>query len=266
MQEGDLIEKINGIGPSGSTSFGAGLEKATSLFPQNDDKKAIIFMSDGQHNAPPDPEPYLEECRKRDIVLYTIGFGSDADEKRLRSMADKTGGVYSFSSNILNFENNMIDAFDLSAGWEKKERFSGTISNSELKNVGSFEVPPFTHAAKILLNWPGSDLDLRLINPDGDLIIDNSSDIIYSLRNIRPKYIIIKNPLRGKWAVQVYGSDVPEGRTEYTVSINELFYTGIYRSIIVFVEAIARSLLSAGVAIFMITAVLYIIKKMRRRS
>jgi len=211
----------------GDTSFGSGLQEALSIFEKSqlNSRKAIIFMSDGHDNQHPDPQPYIEECQKRNIAIYTIGFGPDADEKLLRAMADQTGGTYSFSNGTMDFVNSMIESFDLSAGWSNEKRYNGTISQGETKEAGGFSITNYTESAKITLNWPGSDLDLILIDPNGNAINGTNgtdSNIVYSGQNSKPKYIILRNPLIGNWTMKVQGKDVPEGSTNYTMDFNEL--------------------------------------------
>ena len=225
----DIYENscINTSSGSGGTSFGSGLEEALALFEKSEinSRMAIIFMSDGHHNQQPDPQPYIDECREKKIPIYTIGFGPDADETLLRSMADQTGGIYSFSNDIINFQNDMINAFDLGVGLEKEKIYSGNVSAGETRTAGDFNVPISTGYTKILLNWPDSDpnlkLDLDIKNPDGQNISIDNPDIIYSGNGSKPKYIIIKDPLPGNWVVEVHGKEVPAEITNYTITIDD---------------------------------------------
>ena len=218
-----LCPKTSGGGTHG-TCFGDGLEKALVLFEnsQSNSRKVILFMSDGMHNEPPDPEPYVRECKNNGIVIYTVGFGPDADDKLLRMMADRTGGTYSFSETIVDFENDMIESFDESAGWDKKGDYSGSITEDETRKVGNFNVNQWTEYVKVLLNWPGSDLNLILVDPDGNPLNVADPSVVYSGNDSKPEYIIVNNPKRGTWTIKVHAKEVPEKSINYSVSVTEL--------------------------------------------
>ena len=94
---------ISQISPKGGTSFGAGLNAALNQFDErssSSNTRAIIFMSDGKHNTPPDPIPYIEDCKKKNIPIFTVGFASnesDIDVGNLTMMSQGTGGQYVFA-------------------------------------------------------------------------------------------------------------------------------------------------------------------------
>lgn len=51
-----------------------------------------ILMSDGQPTD--DPEPAVERCVERGLVVHTVACGSGADEALLRDIAWRTGGQF----------------------------------------------------------------------------------------------------------------------------------------------------------------------------
>jgi 4-hydroxyphenylpyruvate dioxygenase-like putative hemolysin len=86
------------------------------LLSSDKDYKTIVVMSDGRATHwCPDSEPYngtgnndfeladkeafqaAESAKSNGIKVYTIGFGSGADEDALREIANKGGGEYYFS-------------------------------------------------------------------------------------------------------------------------------------------------------------------------
>jgi len=59
------------------------------------EKKRMILLSDGCANV---EKEWLDEqvtrCRECQVIVDTIGFGVNADERRLKDIATQTGGVY----------------------------------------------------------------------------------------------------------------------------------------------------------------------------
>ncbi len=88
---------------SGSTNMADGIRNATAELTtsprQNPNaKKFQVMLSDGQANAGDDPAIAAQEARDKNIVIFTIGFGSDADASQLQTIASITGGQYYFAS------------------------------------------------------------------------------------------------------------------------------------------------------------------------
>lgn len=54
--------------------------------------KTMILMTDGIHNEGPEPVKSAQQAAKKDIVIHTITFSSDADIKRMQDVAKATGG------------------------------------------------------------------------------------------------------------------------------------------------------------------------------
>ncbi len=100
------IAAVNGLQPEGGTRLVPPLEASIDLVTGEGSRagagKVIVFMSDGrdtdggsQHN--PDPAglvPALERARQAGVTLFTIGLGSDVDERTLRRMAEVGGAYY----------------------------------------------------------------------------------------------------------------------------------------------------------------------------
>ena len=56
--------------------------------------KTMILMTDGIHNQGPEPVLSAREAAKKDIVIHTITFSSDADIKRMQDVAAAAGGQH----------------------------------------------------------------------------------------------------------------------------------------------------------------------------
>ena len=104
-----VTSTIYGLTTIGGTNIGAGIsvshkELITSPRYLSDTIKTIILLSDGQANLPGSgsrPRQYALEraaaAARDNIRIYSIGFGSDADESLLQSIADTSGGKYFFA-------------------------------------------------------------------------------------------------------------------------------------------------------------------------
>ena len=204
------VEKIIA---SGGTSFGAGMRLAVEELKNRGSEghiPAIVFMSDGHHNTAPRPESYVYECVNLGVPIYTVGFGrhpGEVGETLLKWMAEQTGGKYLFADDLYELENVFL-RFSLEAtGWPITDEFLGFVSEGETVVAGTFELP-YTEIVRILLNWPGSDLDLIVIRPDGtEVELETGSDNIYSGAMTKPKWVILFDPPPGTWTVEVHGKE-----------------------------------------------------------
>ena len=96
----DLNGKIDRINDSGGTSIGRAVNLAIQQFTntsytRTDAFKYIILLTDGQGDY---NNQYTQNAADNDIVIYTIGLGSDVDENLLKNIADATKGKYFFAT------------------------------------------------------------------------------------------------------------------------------------------------------------------------
>ncbi len=80
----------------GSTSISAGIDDGIKVLTGKRIRpfavKTMIVMTDGIHNLGPEPILSARAAAKKDIVIHTITFSSDADIKRMEDVAAATGG------------------------------------------------------------------------------------------------------------------------------------------------------------------------------
>ncbi|MEK6970774.1 MAG: VWA domain-containing protein, partial [archaeon] len=100
---------------SGSTATGSGIAAATdelTSIRHNSSALSIqILMSDGLTNTGTDSATAAIEAANEGIIIYTIGFGSDADTDELTTIADITGGKFYAADD----QNALIDVYSLIA-------------------------------------------------------------------------------------------------------------------------------------------------------
>jgi len=87
-----------------NTAIGDGLIQAIKLFKHSTTKnKVIILLSDGYQNSGSfSPKDGVFQAKKKGIKIYTIGIGKskDYDEKLLKNIAQKSGGMFFKAQNL----------------------------------------------------------------------------------------------------------------------------------------------------------------------
>jgi len=149
--------------------------------------------------------------------VYTVGFGDpdDLDEELLRSIASATGGEYYYGRQSSDLANIFIRTQHLGTGTLQAE-FEGIIHQGEELTAGSFNLNRGESELRVTLNWPGSFIDLQLVDPRGNTVALDYKDLVV-WRKEQPAYIVISKPLPGEWTVKLYGEDIAEGNTDYYV-------------------------------------------------
>ncbi len=91
----------------GGTAIGDAIITSTNMLAQEDNARVIILITDGQNNVGADPKEGIEHANNENVVIYTIGIGSEQggtfiktelvsklDEETLKMIAEQTGGRY----------------------------------------------------------------------------------------------------------------------------------------------------------------------------
>jgi subtilisin family serine protease len=207
-----LKNAIDTLTAGGNTNFGAGLQIAYdqlngSTLPQD---KFAVLMSNGQHNTGT-YAGQVQAFADKGWPIYTVGFGSNANETTLRGIADDTGGKYYFANpDILTTIYHLIRA-DMTGNallavmqWLLQQ---GQTVVQWLPPIG-----PLTTLLHFLLNWGGSDVDLILIRPDGTEITPADAaldpNITYH-KTATYAFYTVNNPEPGSWGVRIVGTDLP---------------------------------------------------------
>jgi Mg-chelatase subunit ChlD len=82
----------------GRTAISAGIDEGIKVLSGKQTRpfavKTMIVMTDGIHNLGPEPVKSAQQAAKKDIIIHTITFSSDADIKRMKDVAAATGGLH----------------------------------------------------------------------------------------------------------------------------------------------------------------------------
>ncbi|MEA1895906.1 MAG: VWA domain-containing protein [Euryarchaeota archaeon] len=215
---------IAGYSAGGSTNMGDALSKSIQELKTNgrdDTIWSIIYFTDGQTNAGLTKTEILDslvpEAIDAGIIIYTLGYGSNVDEDFLRQVAEATCGKYYFAPDSAKLMEIYIELSQKIKGMEKIAEFTGTVSQGDAK-IETFLLESKTSFMRTFLIWPGSDLDLTVIDPSGNQIIPGPG-VIYSGNDALPEYYEIYDPQTGEWTIEVYGKDVAGATEDYTVMV-----------------------------------------------
>lgn len=91
-----IRKKVKNYKASGMTAIGLalyeGIDGVTGSGRRNLSAPIIVLMTDGQHNRGVEPIKPAREAASQGITVHTITFGRGADIRRMRAVADETGG------------------------------------------------------------------------------------------------------------------------------------------------------------------------------
>jgi pimeloyl-ACP methyl ester carboxylesterase/uncharacterized protein YegL len=237
-------QALNGLYANGGTGMPNGLDLAINQYSSNSQNKPIIILlSDGMPNIPLDGTTVADDSDIRQQVLdlaskagsnhvciYTVGFGipntignntgeQSIDEDFLRNVAANSGcGAYYNAQNATELANIYVGLRHESLG-NILLRKTGNISQGQLVELGSAAVPQSQSEMLFTLNWPGSRLDPRLIDPKG-VVVDPNYPGANFFNSKSLASVIIKNPIQGQWILKAEGVDVPEGTTIYNAILS----------------------------------------------
>jgi uncharacterized protein YegL len=100
-----IRDHVDDFRASGMTAIGralnTGIDGVTGSRSRNLSVPIIILMTDGQHNTGIEPIHPAKDAAALGITVHTITFGSGADVRRMRAVADTTGGRHFHADNGL---------------------------------------------------------------------------------------------------------------------------------------------------------------------
>lgn len=215
---------IDDIEAGGLTNMGDALDQSVNLIMQEgreDNIYAIIYLTDGMINRGPSQQEILLDlvplAVQNGISIYTFGFGDMVDRDFLQEVAEAANGKHFYAPDPDDLREVYIEISHAIKGWRQIAAISGVITQGETITAGILAVPPGTSTLKVVLIWPGSDLDLVLYDPSGVAIDPGTTGVVYSGDHALPEYFKVFNPMPGDWTIEVAGKQVDES-TDYFVA------------------------------------------------
>ena len=190
MDEAQLMSALGNLYASGGTNTLAGLTMAGEMLEQsNAKKKIIVLMSDGRpSNSQSELAEYAKELRKKDIIIYSLGFFSDvsdkasaqsimesiADEGRHYEVADADSLVYFFGDIADQISGQPYIFIKIACPVEVTVEYGGEVLCSETDNLSTrtsfgsltFEERTDGERVKVLRLKQGTKYDIRIEGTD----------------------------------------------------------------------------------------------------
>jgi len=207
---------INAISAGGGTNIGVGINDALDELPTNTgETQGIVLLSDGFGSIGNSLSNVPEN-----VNIYTIALGPNSDQNLLNNVATQTGGFFRISPTESELQGVYDDIRTQITGQQTIASTSGTI-NQDQETSSTAQVDASTVQAFFSVLWPGSDIDLTLENPNGQLIdpgvAASNPQITFSSGGTFETYTV-NNPVPGTWTLKALGTDIPEGGEPYTLS------------------------------------------------
>ncbi len=165
-------------------------------------------------------DTYIAEIKEPDSFkprIYTVGLGDrdHFDEDLLRNIAQITDGKYFHGAQSFGLTNSFVSTQHHGTG-EVVSEFEGQIYPDETINAGKINLDKRQDDLRISLNWPGSQIDLQLVDPKGKIVDENYKGLKV-WRSERPAYFVLDRPRVGEWSVMLHGKEVSLDGTSYYV-------------------------------------------------
>lgn len=224
--KGEAKNAIDALTASGGTSMGAGLQLGQlqlNTNGQSDPIRLMLLLSDGVENGSPTADQVLPSIIADKITVHTLALGFDADIEKLENIADQTGGIYRFA-----LANGMTDIFyaiySKVYGESVVKRVSGTVlPNSTVEQ--NVAVDSTIGSMNFSINWPGSDLDLTLVRPDGMVVdptvAENDPDIAF-VSNLTYEFYTVYAPQPGIWTMRIFGKSTDPSGEDFIASVSAM--------------------------------------------
>lgn len=217
-----LISSIRTIDSDGQTDIGGGIrlayqELSGSVSPN---RKAGILLTDGMHNTGSYGDAH-SSFASSGWPIYVIGLGqpgSDLDPDFLNRIAADTGTDQYVQLTDPNELTRIY--FDIArqqkCGLDRLDD-SMALAQGESRDVTA-NIPPRQTSASFLASWPGSTVDLSLVDPSGRQIgPDTQEPDIFHAKGLTYELYRIDDPDPGDWVMKLFGRDLPAGSETVTV-------------------------------------------------
>lgn len=195
------IKKVKRINASGETNINAGLKLALRLIGNNTQGVSFILMTDGKDKSFDGKVSYLP----KDVKVHSIALSDKADREGLSKISAATGGVGEIAKDSTDLQRIFTNLYGEAEGNEEILVRSGVLKTGEQQTY-IFPVESGLGGIDLLCTWPGSDIDLIVINPLGDQI-DTAGAVRKGIGVEADAYDVIRldKPASGEWKVILKG-------------------------------------------------------------
>jgi murein DD-endopeptidase MepM/ murein hydrolase activator NlpD len=218
-QREELKLAIDRIDSQGSTNIEDGLWKGLQVLGQGEagNIKVAILLTDGEHNTGPIGDA-IKQYTQRGIRLYTIALTGEADEALLRSYAEQTGGRYLKAPTAAELGQIWQEIIGAAIGERPILTASFTMKQGDMR-----EQPiPVDSAQEVLvagITWPGSNVKLTLIRPDGSAVDPNTDTTVEYNRGSDFEIYRVHSPAAGQWTARIEAIEAPDTGTQVKLTV-----------------------------------------------
>lgn len=214
------------LATDGGTAIGEALLTAYAELSRADAlQRSVVLLTDGQPEGGMSQDKILQTVaplfRREGIPITAIGVGdgSNFDEAFLRELAAVTRGRYVSAADRYGLEVAFYDSYHTSLG-TLLVSVDGFVEEGQIVEAGTFEVAG-ADTLDATLYWPGSDMELILVDPRGREVDQTYPGATWESR-ARPRRVKVEYPLEGTWTIRVAGLEIPEGGEPFHVAISTL--------------------------------------------
>jgi Mg-chelatase subunit ChlD len=218
-QNRNLLRQLGAqINSDGGTNIQSGLTAAAKLLKSipGVKSKIIVLLTDGQDNNWKGQVNMLA----KGTTVHTIALSDGADRVGLSLASSKTGGIAEIARNANDIHRILTDLIGTSQNEQVLAIYSDILShNGEVKSV-VIPIETQMQGFESQLSWPGSNMDLSIIDPNGKTI-DTKKALNMGIGAKGKTYNIIRlsNPIAGAWKFKVKAIDVNPAGEPFTLRV-----------------------------------------------
>ncbi|MCF8885700.1 MAG: VWA domain-containing protein [Aigarchaeota archaeon] len=207
----------------GSTALGDGLWLALDRLQtigRKDRLKVILLLTDGMHNAGTHkPDEAARRAKQLGVIVYTIGYGEhgEIDEDTLKNIASLTNGEYYYAPSPAKLRELYLSLSKHALGYNVVETLIGRLKTGEVKTL-DINVEENTKYFSTILSYSGSKVEIQLIDPEGNEVVENSGNVIYS-KHENHISVTVYNPVKGTWKIVTKCVEAPAEGLEYRLTV-----------------------------------------------
>jgi Mg-chelatase subunit ChlD len=193
------------VDANGGTDIESALRAGYQALAMGSGPRAAILFTDGRSDRRGGTDGFVKDG----IPVHVVGLGNGVDTEYLQRLAASTNGLYMHAATA----GDLAQVFDRAISELACE---GTVySRDGVIRPGERIEHPFVVDATIAtltarVTWPGSRIDLELIDPNGAPAgVEVGSGSTYRI-------VEVNNPQAGKWTARVVGTQVASSGEPYT--------------------------------------------------
>jgi len=210
------------VGAGGNTNIGAGLTHGLQQLARASEStsQVALLMSDGKHNTG-ELSPAVEEYENRGWPIYTVAYGTDADQKTLEEIAMRTGGIF-FPGGIPDI--TQIYQRISAHAHNQSVLFAYNDMISQDKKL-DYQIPidPDITSATFFVDWQGSVVELHLQTPQEEMIspenFHNFPGVDYQKGDTFCFYQV-DEPKPGDWQATLFGKEIDRESEQVNLTVS----------------------------------------------